>query len=110
MIVTAENMRACYEFLRKVSFQGIRLPASKNVRFVARRLRKYDGYAYYPNFQIDADTSATSMNWLLKIIAHEMIHLSLEQNAACNHEDHDETFNALARIIEYEMGWPKRSV
>lgn len=110
MIVTPANMRAAYEFLRKVSFKGIRLPASRRVNFAAKRLRTHHGYAYYPEFGIDADTGTSCMTRLIQIIAHEMIHLALEQNAASNHEFHDENFQALARIIEHEMGWPKGSV
>jgi len=108
--VTPASMKAAYVFMRRISFQGIKLPAANKVKFVARKLRVNWGTYGYPEHIITVNTQARDVTHLLQITAHEMIHAALEQNAACDHADHDEHFTSLARIIETEMGWPKGSV
>lgn len=108
--VTPGTMRAAYEFLRSVSFIGLRLPKAGSVTFVPKRLRGYHGFYVFPDHIIVVDTHTPDLTRLLQIMAHEMTHAALEQNAACDHADHDEHFNELARIIEYEMGWPKGAI
>lgn len=110
MIVTAENMRAAYEFLRAVSFKGLRLPAAKKVTFCPKRLKGYHGFYVYPDHLVVIHTGTETITRMVQIMAHEMCHAALEQNAACDHSEHDEHFNALARIIELEMGWPKGAI
>lgn len=109
-MVTPETMAAAYDFLKRVSFDGLRLPATKRVTFVPKRLIGYHGYYIYPDHIIIVNTCTKSVTGLLHIMAHEMIHAVLEQNASCDHAEHDENFKALARIVEFEMGWPKGSV
>lgn len=108
--VTPASMRAAYSFLRRISFQGIKLPAASKVRFVARKLRTNHGTYGYPDHIITIDTATHNTTQMLQIMAHEMIHAALEQNACSDHDKHDDHFMALARIIEVEMGWPKGSV
>jgi len=111
VIVTPQSMRACYDFLRKVSFQGLRLPASGRVTFKAKALAGYHGFYEYPEHIITVDSAGTcDIGHLLQIMAHEMCHVALEQNAACDHAEHDAHFKALAAIIEDEMGFPRGSV
>lgn len=106
-IVTPKSMRAAYDFLRRISFSELRLPDSKRVTFLAKKMKRYHGYYIYPENIITLDSSINTVGRLLQVMAHEMIHVALEQNAACDHDEHDEHFNSLARIIEVEMGWPK---
>ncbi len=105
--VTADSMRAAYDFLRAVSFRGLRLPKSGAVTFVPKRLRDYHGFYIYPDHIIIINTGTPDIQRMTQIMAHEMCHAALEQNAESDHPEHDEHFNALARIIEAEMGWPK---
>lgn len=77
------------------------------MEFRAKRLRLYHGYYVCEDRVITIDTSIKTMDKLMQVMAHEMIHVALEQNAASDHSEHDEHFNSLARIIEQEMGWPK---
>ena len=109
-LVTPESMRAAYDFLKKVSFPGVRLPRSSSVTFRSARLKKYHGLYEYPENVVTINSTTGSVTQLLQIMAHEMIHVAFEQNAASDHAEHDEHFEALARIIEFEMGWPKGSV
>lgn len=110
MIVTPESMRAAYQFLRAVSFSGLRIPSPQKITFKAKRLKNYHGLYEYPENIVTINTETRSVTQLLQIMAHEMIHVALEQNAASDHDKHDDNFEALARIIEGEMGWPKGSV
>jgi len=109
-IVTPEAMQAAYEFLRKVSFKGLKLPPSKKVTFQSKRLKKYHGLYEYPEHILTINSDTKSVTGMLQIMAHEMIHVAYEQNGKSDHDKHDEHFEALARIIEGEMGWPKGSV
>ena len=109
-VVTPKTMKAAYEFLKKVSFAGLKIPESKNITFEAKNLKKYHGYYKYPEHIVTINTGTKTINGLLQIMAHEMIHVALEQNAASDHDKHDAHFEELARIIECEMGWPKGCV
>jgi len=70
-------------------------------------MKHHFGLCEWPECKITIDSSLTHFNGLLAVMAHEMIHLALEQNAASDHDKHDENFNALAGVIEQEMGWKK---
>jgi len=109
-IVTPVSMRAAYKFLREVSFSGVKLPPPSKVRFRAKKLKKYHGIYEYPQHVVTINTETTSITQLLQIMAHEMIHVALEQNAVSDHSEHDSNFKSLAGIIEFEMGWPRGSV
>lgn len=104
MIVTPENMRAAYEFLLKISFKGLRLPPPAKITFAAKRLKKYHGLYEYPEHIVTINTDTKSVTALLQIMAHEMIHVAFEQNAASDHDKHDANFEAMARLVEHEMG------
>jgi hypothetical protein len=80
------------------------------VTFQAKRLKKFHGFYEYPQHIVTINTDTKTVTQLLQIMAHEMIHVALEQNAASDHAVHDSNFESLARIIEFEMGWPKGSV
>lgn len=89
MIVPPENMRAAYQFLRAVSFSGLKLPSTKQIKFKARRLKGYHGLYEYPEHIVTINVETRSITQLLQIMAHEMIHVALEQNAATDHDKHD---------------------
>ena len=110
MLVNTHNMRACYDFLKSVSFNGLRLPSSRNVTFIAKKLKGYHGFYIYPDHIIVIDTCTPTIERLMQIMAHEMIHAALEQNAEADHGEHDDNFKSLAEIIENEMGWKQGSV
>jgi len=110
MLVNTHNMRACYDFLKSVSFKGLRLPSSRNVTFVAKKLKGYHGFYIYPDHIIVIDTCTPTIERLMQIMAHEMIHAALEQNAEADHGEHDDNFKSLGEIIENEMGWKRGSV
>lgn len=109
-IVTPNTMRAAYEFLRRVSFSELNIPPTSKITFKVRPLKKYHGLYEYPQHIVTIDSSTKTVTAMLQIMAHEMIHVAFEQNAASDHDKHDANFEALARLIEAEMGWPKGSV
>ena len=113
MKFTAATLRSAYEFLRAVAFNNDKnLPPGRFVRFVARKL-KHHGYHDYvrKRHTIWIDTADTkSVDFMLKIMAHEMIHLARRDHDASDEDAHDTLFQAAARAIEQQMGWPKGSV
>jgi predicted SprT family Zn-dependent metalloprotease len=42
---------------------------------------------------------------MLKIVAHEMIHIALEHNAKCDHDHHDENFIEMANQVCRDLKW-----
>ena len=109
-MITSKQMKSAYEFLQKVSFSGLKLPPSSKVTFRARRLKNFHGFYEYPEHIVTINADTKNITHLLQIMAHEMIHVALEQNADSDHYLHDQHFESLARIIEHEMGWTKGSV
>jgi predicted SprT family Zn-dependent metalloprotease len=111
--ITPEMLRASYDYLKKVAFHNNRkLPASKNVTFLANRLKNY-GY----HLEDDGShtiwvsrTEAKDITQVLQIMAHEMCHAVLVEHSEQCGEWHDAQFKALARIIEVEMGWTKGKI
>ena len=109
-MITPQQMKSAYEFLQQVSFRDLKLPPSSRVKFRVKRLKKFHGFYEYPQHIVTINSETKSITHLLQIMAHEMIHVALEQNAASDHDIHDQHFESLARIIEQEMGWGKGSV
>lgn len=111
MKVTPALCRAGYEFLRTVSFTGVRLPAARRVEFVAKPL-KHHGYYGYCNQRhvIWVNAKTRTLDQLFKIIAHEMCHLALRQYSTKVGDWHDAQFKALAATIEHDLQWPEGSV
>ena len=104
--MSAKAARAAYLFLRRTAFHDIPLPGYIQIK--TRKLRKYYGYYYVSPHMIEVDSGITDPILLLKTVAHEMVHASLEQAAACDHHKHDENFNQLAKIVCERMKWPLR--
>lgn len=99
------DLRAAYQYLKASAFHDIKLPT--RIRLFRKHLRLAWGYFTCPN-TIDIDSSIKTGDKLLKVLAHEMCHAALEQNAACDHHEHDANFHALAEIICDRMGWKVR--
>jgi len=110
---TADDLRAAYAFLKKIAFHNDRrLPSARSVSFVAKPLANH-GYMGEDGDRpcIWVDTKDTnSVDFMLKILAHEMVHLALDHRDVPNKYAHGTDFKEAARAIEAEMGWPKGSV
>jgi hypothetical protein len=106
--VTPQTMRAAYIFLKRTIFDGLTLPPVSDITFKARPLKKHYGFYEFPAHVITIDSGTRTLSKLLKIMAHEMCHVVLEQNAASDHEKHDANFTALAEIVCERMGWSRR--
>lgn len=103
MLVTEQSIKASYNLLKETAFKDIRLPVK--VRFKALNMDKFWGIYYWPDQVLVVNKKVKTIEEVLKIVAHEMIHAALEQNADCDHHLHDANFEALAKIICKEMGW-----
>jgi gentisate 1,2-dioxygenase len=107
------DLRAGYCFLKKIAFNNDRrLPSVNKMVFVAKPLKAhgYHGKAG-DNHCIWVDTTDTkSLDMLLRILAHEMLHAALGHDQVPNKYAHDTDFKEAARAIEIEMGWPRGSV
>ncbi len=113
MKFTADDLRAAYRFLKRVAFNNDRrLPAADQVLFVAKALKAH-GYHGTDGSRhcIWVDTSGTkSLDMMLRILAHEMLHVALGHDKVPSKYAHGCDFKEAARAIEAEMGWPKGSV
>lgn len=105
MVVTEESLRAAYQLLRVTAFRGIKLPSARRITFKAVRLKKFHGFYEWPEHILTVNTGTESLSDMLKIVAHEMIHCALEQNADCDHDKHDENFVAMADLVCKEFKW-----
>ncbi|MFZ9263877.1 MAG: SprT-like domain-containing protein [Polynucleobacter sp.] len=103
MLVTVKSIKACYNLLKVTAFNDIKLPA--NVKFKASRMDKYLGLYFWPDQLLVVNSRASTIEEVMKIVAHEMCHAALEHNADCDHDRHDQNFIELANIICARMGW-----
>lgn len=104
--VTAEAMKKAYELLCCVSFNEQKLPSASKIEFIAKPLKDHHGYCIFDGkkTQIFIDSGITSFGFFLEVMVHEMCHMVLDQYEACDHTEHDETFNALEAIVLDELG------
>lgn len=113
MKFTADDLRAAYRFLKRLAFNNDRrLPAASNVLFVAKPLKAhgYHGMAGDKHCIWVDTTDTKSLDMLLRIVAHEMLHVALGHDQVPSKYAHGHDFREAARAIEAEMGWPKGSV
>jgi predicted SprT family Zn-dependent metalloprotease len=110
MIVTEKSMRAAYRFLKDSVFSDVPLPSVDGIQFKKKRLKDLHGFYEMPPHRITIDTATHSYEQLLQIMAHEIVHVALEQTGAHGHEEHNAPFKALAEAVCIDMGWPKGSV
>lgn len=108
------TLRAAYEFLRVAAFD--RDPALPHGRFVRFHARKLSHHGYHDfvkgRHTIWVDTIDTrNADLMLRIVAHEMIHLARRDHVYNTDEEaHDTGFKQAARLVEEKMGWSKNSV
>lgn len=110
MIVTEKSMRAAYRYLRDTVFSDVSLPSVDAVEFRKARRKEYLGYYTFPPHRISISKDHKDQSHFLQTMAHEMVHVALEQTGAHGHEEHNEPFKALAEAVCIDMGWPKGSV
>lgn len=113
MKFTADDLRAAYRFLKRVAFNNDRrLPAAGKVGFVAKPLKAhgYHGMAGEQHYIWVDTTDTKSLDMMLRILAHEMLHVALGHDQVPSKYAHGKDFKEAARAIEAEMGWPKGSV
>lgn len=113
-LVTPKSIKAAYNLLKVTAFAGVKMPHASRFKFMAKRMRNYHGwYDDRPKVKTPVfivDTQITEVPLFLYTVAHECCHVAHDHNGKCDHDLHDENFNALARIVEHEMGWKKGSV
>lgn len=109
----SSDLRAAYEFLRRVAFHDDpRLIGGGSITFVAKPLAAH-GYYDIRNGRhcIWVDTTdTTSVTKMLQIMAHEMIHLALGHAHTPEKYVHQTDFKEAANAVAHEMGWPKGSI
>lgn len=111
MKVTPAMCRAAYDFLREVSFTGARLPQSKRVDFITNKLKHHGYYGFNDGrHTVWVNKATRTLDQFFKIVAHEMCHIALRDYSKQVGDWHDAQFEALARSVEHDMGWPKGSV
>lgn len=115
MKLTPGDLRAAYDFLKKTAFKHDRLPAVSKVEFVLGVSRDPDEMGAYGK---DGEghviwinpKHVRTVNKLLHVMAHEMLHLHLASHSEKCGDWHDTQFTEAARVIEHDLGWPKGSV
>jgi hypothetical protein len=110
VIVTEKSMRAAYRFLKETVFDDVSLPSVDSMEFRKAKRKEYLGYYTYPPHRISINKDHKTYASFLQTMAHEIIHVALEQTGSYGHEEHNEPFNALAEAVCIDMGWPKGSV
>lgn len=98
-----KDLHAAYEFLKVVAFYDMKLPA--RVRLGRKNLRIAWGYYLTQPPTIEIASSIKDGGHLLKVMAHEMIHATLETEGAHDTGDHGEAFKAVAHVVCDRMGW-----
>jgi hypothetical protein len=108
------DLRAGYCFLKKIAFHNDRrLPSARNVKFYWKPLADHGNHDFIKDrHHVWIDSVDTkSLTHMLQIMAHEMGHIILlPHQKMSGDEPHDAQFQALMRVVEIEMGWPKGSV
>ena len=72
MLVTVKSIKACYNLLKVTAFNDIKLPT--NVKFKASRMDKYLGLYFWPDQLLVVNSRASTIEEVMKIVAHEMCH------------------------------------
>lgn len=109
-LVCPATMRVTYDFLRHAVFSGCAMPDSATLKFRAKKMHDLGDYRWWTR-TIGMREDVNKVQSMLKIMAHEMIHVLLDHSKEhAAHQRHSRHFKALAAIICHEMGWPKGSV
>jgi hypothetical protein len=115
--ITPETLTAAYEFLRALPpFAGMKLPPADEVEFrITRRTDEFGRYQWMgKRHRISiSEKSSGNADTLLKSMAHEMNHLSLEQDGLESYRGgentHNKHFKARAARICKVYGWDAKA-
>ena len=107
--LTSERMRAMYDFLSTCPpFDGWNLPAGEDVTF--RRTRMKDTRGWYNQVKgahiiALSPRQITTLELMMRTIAHEMIHLHEKETEMATRAHHTEAFMILSRRVCEVFGW-----
>lgn len=115
--ITPEILEATYTFLRATPpFSGMRLPEADDVEFcVSRRNDEFGRYQWTGTQHHISISELTvgSTSTLLQTMAHEMVHLTLEQDGLESYRGgkntHNKHFRARAARICKVHGWDAKA-
>lgn len=108
LTLTPERLQAAYDFLAGCPpFDEWNLPSGEDVKFKATRSRKWAGcYRIDRGHQIDvSNVHVTSVNRLMQIMAHEMIHLHEKETGMRTRAEHTAAFHLLAAQVCDVLGF-----
>lgn len=104
-LVNEKSLRAAYQLLKVTTFKDVKLPTASRVTFRAAKLKKYHALYEWPEHVMTVNVDTEALSDMLKIVAHEMIHIALEHNAKCDHDHHDENFIEMADQVCRDLKW-----
>lgn len=97
------DLKAAYDFLKVSAFYD--MPTPSKMRIERKRLRVAWGYYSDSPRKIEIATFVKTGDQLLKVMAHEMVHATLNHSGACDWCEHSEAFKAIADTVCKRMGW-----
>lgn len=107
MKLTRQHLATMYYMLAAMPpFTRYKLPSDAKIDFKINRSKMLCG-----SYEVDPHTITISRvlchtyQQVLETLAHEMVHLALEQRGASDHSDHDVAFNNLAAEVCTLWGW-----
>ena len=104
---TESDLFAAYQYLSALKpFSAWNLPSSQSVEFEVNRSQMLQGeYSPDPHtIKVSAEHCKTQIA-VLETVAHEMVHLALEQSGGYGHLNHDEDFLKHAKAVCKAFGW-----
>ena len=111
--VTPDKAAAVYDCLRHFEpWRSLDLPPAEEVEFHVRSRR--DCYAEYTHTGkthviLVSQLLIGSMETLVSVVGHEMLHVAQEQHGTSNSAQHNAEFRRLARIACRKMVWDERA-
>ena len=107
MKLTERQLRATYTYLSQLPpFNKWKMLDEYRIEFVVNRASMTCGM-YEPDPHTISVSSVSNVSHMdvLKTVAHEVIHLTLERQGKGGHEDHNDDFLAMAREVCESFGW-----
>lgn len=109
--LTKETLRTCYDFLCETSpFSKWNLPDSDDVEFKVARAKDHYGWHYYDDRNrrhtiAISGATVNTMNFLISVMAHEMIHVHERQVGAVREDvQHTAAFWRWAAQVSRSLG------
>lgn len=106
--LTPERIAILYECLRQLPpFSGWKLPPSHLVEF--RTPKRRDLLGEYtesdpPRIMVSSALNGT-LDHILEVLAHEMVHMAQHQSGFSNRADHNQDFLRRAKAVCRSFGW-----